>query len=103
MDKFVDLHTHSTASDGSMMPSEIVRHAKESGLSAVALTDHDTVDGIKQAVEEGKKIGFEVVPGLEISLDYSTEMHMLGYFFDDSYMKIEPLLERFRRTERKKP
>ncbi|NLP14886.1 MAG: PHP domain-containing protein [Clostridium sp.] len=98
MDKFVDLHTHSTASDGSMMPSEIVRHAKESGLSAVALTDHDTVDGIKQAVEEGKKIGFEVVPGLEISLDYSTEMHMLGYFFDDSYMKIEPLLERFRRS-----
>jgi predicted metal-dependent phosphoesterase TrpH len=98
MERFVDLHTHSTASDGSMTPSEIVRHAKGSGLSAVALTDHDTVDGVKQAVEEGKKIGLEVVPGVEISLDYKTEMHLLAYFFDDSYMKIEPLLERFRRS-----
>ncbi|HPD01096.1 MAG TPA: PHP domain-containing protein [Acetivibrio sp.] len=98
MDRFVDLHTHSTASDGSMTPSEIVRHAKKSGLSAVALTDHDTVDGIEQAVEEGNKIGLEVVPGVEISLDYKTEMHLLAYFFDDSYMKIESLLERFRRS-----
>jgi len=98
MDRFVDLHTHSTASDGSMTPSEVVKHAKENGLSAMALTDHDTVDGITQAVEEGKRIGLEVVPGVEISLDYKTEMHMLGYFFGDSYREIEPLLERFRRS-----
>lgn len=96
MDKFVDMHTHSVASDGSMLPSELIRHAKESGLSAVALTDHDTVDGIKEALEEGERIGFEVVPGVEISLDFDTEMHMLGYFFGQSYLNIEPLLKRMR-------
>lgn len=96
MDRFVDLHTHSIASDGSMAPAELVRHAKESGLSAVALTDHDTVDGIEEALEEGERIGFEVVPGVEISLDYNGEMHMLGYFFGGNYVKVEPLLNRLR-------
>lgn len=98
MDRFVDLHTHSTASDGSMTPIEIVRYAKERGLAAVALTDHDTVDGINQALEESERVGIEVIPGVEISLDYNTEMHMLGYFFNGSYKKIEPLLEWFRRS-----
>lgn len=96
MDKFVDLHIHSTASDGSMTPTEIVRYAKKIGLVAIALTDHDTVDGIEQAMEESKRVGLEVVPGVEISLDYNTEMHMLGYFFNDGYKKLEPLLKRFR-------
>ncbi len=98
MERFIDLHTHSTASDGSMSPVELIRHAKASGLAAVALTDHDTVDGIPQAIEEGRSLGIEVVAGVEISVDYSPEMHMLGYFFSDAYRNVEPLLERLRKS-----
>lgn len=78
--KLIDLHTHSTASDGSMSPAEVVRLAREKGLSAIALTDHDTIDGVREALEEGKKSGVEVIPGIEISVDFKPEMHILGYF-----------------------
>jgi predicted metal-dependent phosphoesterase TrpH len=78
--KLIDLHTHSTASDGSMSPAGVVRHACEKGLAAIALTDHDTVDGVQEALEEGKKSGLEVIPGIEISVDFKPEMHILGYF-----------------------
>ncbi|OPX42931.1 error-prone DNA polymerase [Ruminiclostridium hungatei] len=78
--KLIDLHTHSMASDGSMSPAELVRHAHGKGLSALALTDHDTVDGVQEALEEGEKLGVEVIPGIEISVDYKPEMHILGYF-----------------------
>ena len=69
--KYIDLHTHSTASDGSMTPAELVRHAHENGLSAVALTDHDTVAGLEEALEEGARTGIEVIPGVEISVSLS--------------------------------
>lgn len=99
---FVDLHAHTTASDGSMSPKELVRHAKDLGLVAVAVTDHDTIDGIKEAVEEGEKQGIEVIAGLEISADFDPEMHMLGYFFDDSYLNLRVTLDRLKenRNER---
>lgn len=98
----IDLHTHSTASDGSMKPAELVRHAKRCGLAAVALTDHDTVDGIEEALEEGNRIGIEVIPGLEISADFDPEMHLLGYFFHENYRRIRPVLDELkqRRNER---
>lgn len=93
MDKIIDLHTHSIASDGSMSPSELVRHAKENGLAAIALTDHDTVDGVEEALEEGAKIGIEVIPGIELSVDYQPEMHMLGYFLNlNEYTNIRKQL-----------
>jgi predicted metal-dependent phosphoesterase TrpH len=92
MIKRIDLHTHSTASDGTMEPGELVKYAKSRGLAAIALTDHDTVEGIKEAYEEGLRIGFEVVPGLEISVDFEPEMHILGYFFGNSYLDIEDTL-----------
>lgn len=82
MEKYIDLHTHSIKSDGSMTPSELVRHAKENGLAAVALTDHDCTDGIKEALAEGEKIGIEVVSGVELSAVSSTETHILGYYID---------------------
>ncbi len=82
MDRFIDLHTHSIASDGSMSPAELVRHAKEKGLTAIALTDHDTVDGVKEALDEGNRIGIEVIPGIEISTEYNPEMHILGLFLN---------------------
>ena len=93
MDKIIDLHTHSIASDGSMSPSELVRHAKGNGLAAIALTDHDTVDGVEEALEEGTKIGIEVIPGIELSVDYQPEMHMLGYFLNlNEYTNIRQQL-----------
>jgi hypothetical protein len=65
----IDLHAHTTASDGTLTPTELVRLAKESGLDAIAVTDHDTFQGIPEAMEAGKKYGIEVIPGAELSLE----------------------------------
>lgn len=82
MEKLIDLHTHSIMSDGSMTPAEVVREAKKAGLAAIALSDHDTVDGVREAVAEGKKIGVEVIPAIEFSVISKTETHILGFFID---------------------
>ncbi len=80
---YVDLHLHTTASDGVLTPSEIVRYAKSKGLQAIAITDHDTIEGLEEGLLEGERIGFEVISGVEISADHSPgSMHMLGYFLD---------------------
>jgi predicted metal-dependent phosphoesterase TrpH len=80
---YVDLHSHTTASDGVRSPSNLVNYAKEKGLRAIAITDHDTIEGLEEAMTEGRKIGFEVIPGIEISAEYSPgSMHLLGYFLD---------------------
>lgn len=102
--KYIDLHTHTTASDGSMTPAELVRHAYNKGLAAVAVTDHDTVGGIDQALEEGKRLGIEVIAGVEISVDFSTEMHLLGYFLNSHCEPILKTLEDLReRREKRNP
>lgn len=88
----VDLHSHTTASDGLFSPTEIVRLARQNGLKAVAITDHDIVSGIDEAIHEGKKLGIEVIPGVEIStLWKGKEIHMLGLFID---YKDQNLLEK---------
>jgi 3',5'-nucleoside bisphosphate phosphatase len=80
---FIDLHTHSNASDGTMRPRDLVRLARERGLKAMALTDHDTVDGLPEAVAAGEEVGVEVIPGVEISARHpGGTMHVLGYFLD---------------------
>ncbi len=66
-DKFVDLHIHTNFSDGSLSPAGVVRMAHRIKLAAIAITDHDMTGGIKPAVAEGKNIGIEVIPGIEIS------------------------------------
>jgi predicted metal-dependent phosphoesterase TrpH len=98
MDKFIDLHTHSTVSDGTMTPSELVRYAKKVGLSALALTDHDTIDGVDEALREAEKVGLEVIAGVEISADFTStsEMHLLGYFFEGNHKRLTPLLNRLK-------
>jgi len=79
----IDLHVHSAASDGSYAPAEVVRQAKEGGLKAMALTDHDTVDGLPEAVAAGEKYGVEVIPGVEVSARYpGGTMHILGLLID---------------------
>ncbi|MEI7027192.1 PHP domain-containing protein [Paenibacillus sp. y28] len=79
----VDLHTHTVASDGTNAPEVNVQLAKSAGLGAVAITDHDTVAGIEEALEEGARIGLTVVPGVEIStVAGGVDIHVLGYFAD---------------------
>ena len=80
---WVDLHLHTTASDGVLSPSRIVRYAKEQGLQAIAITDHDTIDGNGEALGEGARLGLEVIPGVEISAQFDLgSMHILGFFID---------------------
>ncbi len=81
--RLIDLHIHSTASDGSFSPKELVRLAKEKGLSAIALTDHDTVAGNKEVMITGKKLDLEVISGIELSAYFEKgTLHILGYFVD---------------------
>ena len=75
----VDLHVHSTASDGTYTPSELVEYAVQKGLSAFALTDHDTISGLKEAVQAAKSYSIEVIPGIEFSTEYNgKDIHILG-------------------------
>ncbi|MBW5444685.1 PHP domain-containing protein [Cohnella sp. CFH 77786] len=77
-----DLHTHTTASDGRHRPAEVVRMAKEAGLAAVAITDHDTVAGVAEALAAGAEYGIRVIPGVEISTSAEgKDIHILGYGF----------------------
>ena len=78
--KHIDMHIHTTASDGTASPAEAVRIAHELDLPAIAITDHDTVSGCAEAIAEGKKLGMEVVPGIELSSRYGKTIHILGYF-----------------------
>lgn len=80
--EYIDLHTHSHYSDGSMPPEELVKLAKDSGLRAIAITDHDTFDGVTEAVAAGKKYGIEVIPGIEFSAVSTGETHILGLGID---------------------
>ncbi|WP_340673172.1 PHP domain-containing protein [Brevibacillus agri] len=79
--KQADLHTHTKASDGTCEPAENVRLAKEAGLAALAITDHDTVAGVAEAMEAGAKLGVEIIPGVEVSsVGNGQDIHVLGYF-----------------------
>lgn len=81
----IDLHTHSTESDGTLTPQELMQLASDIGLSAIALTDHDTVGGLSKAKPVAESLGIELVPGIELSTDYNgTEVHMLGFYIDDT-------------------
>lgn len=81
---FIDLHLHSTASDGTNPPADVVRAAHAAGLTAMALTDHDTVDGIPEAQDTARQLGIRLVPGVELSAyEASGELHLLGLHLDD--------------------
>jgi predicted metal-dependent phosphoesterase TrpH len=92
---FVDLHCHSTASDGTLSPREVVRLARESKLSAIALTDHDTVAGCGDAADEAKTLGIDFLCGIEISAEYPHPgtMHILGYGVDPTSSALKNLTE----------
>lgn len=98
----VDFHTHSTCSDGTLTPTELIRHAKKQGLCAIALTDHDSVDGIKEAACEAEKIGLEFIPGIEFSAAEDTETHIIGLFIDCENEELQTTIENLRRCRRKR-
>ena len=85
----IDLHTHSTASDGTYTPAEVAKLASAIGLSAIALTDHDTIDGLKEFQETGKEFGLETIPGIEFAAlwpkYHRPEIHIVGLGFDPSH------------------
>ena len=67
----IDLHSHSTASDGTLSPRELVRHARHSGLACLALTDHDTTAGLAEAAAEARAVGLDLIPGVEVSVTWN--------------------------------
>jgi len=89
----IDLHTHSWFSDGTKSPTELVQLAANSGVSAIAITDHDTMDGVDEAMAVSSEFGVEVVPGLEVSVIHKKKpLHILGYFMDPADSKLAAAL-----------
>ena len=89
----IDLHIHTTASDGTCPPAEAVRLAKAAGLRALAVTDHDTVEAHAEARREAERVGIEFVPGIEISTKYGVAVHILGYYIDAERPGMRSLLD----------
>ncbi|MGC9031137.1 MAG: PHP domain-containing protein, partial [Desulfomonilaceae bacterium] len=87
----IDLHVHTSMSDGTYSPAEVVEMARKKGLRAIAITDHDTVAGVEPARRAAADSGVEIVPGVEMSTEWPRGiMHILGYFID---VEHAPLLE----------
>lgn len=106
MANVVDLHTHSTASDGIYAPARLLQLASEAGLRVLALTDHDTTNGIAEAAQAARTLGIDFIPGLELNTDTSGgEVHVLGYFPEFEHPAFQSALKtlrdaRVRRGER---
>ncbi len=99
----VDLHIHTTASDGTLTPTEVVQTAIENGLSAIAITDHDTTGGLEEALAAAEGTVLEVVPGIELSAEHgSGEAHILGYFVDRRDEALQEMLAVLRRARRER-
>lgn len=100
----VDLHTHTTASDGELTPEDLVKMAYNAEVTTLAITDHDTVDGIEPAINEAKKYNIFIVPGIEISCIsdiYSEEHHIIGLYIDHNNPELHKTIEKvqkFRET-----
>jgi predicted metal-dependent phosphoesterase TrpH len=99
----VDLHCHSTASDGEFPPAEVARRAQVAGLAAIALTDHDTTDGVAEATHAGETLGVRVVSGCEFSVKAPWgELHLLGYFLPLGSAPLEEFLVGTRAARRRR-
>jgi predicted metal-dependent phosphoesterase TrpH len=99
----VDLHIHTSASDGVLSPAQVVRAALEKGLTAIAITDHDTVEGLDEASEAAAGTDLEVIPGIELSAEHGDqEIHVLGYYLDRSFTALRDKLGLLRRARRER-
>ena len=98
-----DLHTHTHHSDGQLAPMPLVQKARAQGLHALAVTDHDTVEGYEEAAAAGRACGVEVVPGVELSVTVGPrEVHLLGYLFDPAHEALRQHLEGFHEARRQR-
>lgn len=94
--KIVDLHTHTTESDGSFTPEELILEAKRKGLSAIAITDHDTYAGVEKAARLAALNDIELIPGMELSTDYNgKEIHVLGLYIDTANPALNAKMKEF--------
>jgi len=100
----IDLHTHSTASDGSFSPSALIAEAVKRGLSAIALTDHDTTGGLKEAAKAAKESGIRFIPGVEIEIAWNSngEFHLLGLGLGELKDGFTGVMEELRRRREKR-
>jgi 3',5'-nucleoside bisphosphate phosphatase len=101
----IDMHTHSTASDGLHSPSELVGLAHQAGLTMIALTDHDTTNGLAEAQAAGATLGVAVIPGIEINTYLPQgrgEAHVLGYYLDTANSDLQAFLRFLRETREKR-
>ena len=98
----LDLHIHTTASDGTCTPEQVVRMAKTKGFSLIAITDHDTMDGVREALAAGARENISVIPGVEISAGVELEVHILGYGMSPDHPVMVEMMEDMRaaRVER---
>ncbi len=95
-DEWVDMHVHTTKSDGMLTPPEVVMKAKEAGLKAVGIVDHDTMEGLEAAYQAGKRWGVEIVPGIELSSQYEgNDIHIIGYYCDSAHPKMIDYIKKF--------
>lgn len=95
----IDLHLHSTYSDGTMTPEELINSAAQIGLTGLAVTDHDTIAGTEEAMAAGSNVNIEVVSGLEISSEYrGLNIHLLAYDFDWNNRKLAAVLQRLQES-----
>ena len=93
----LDLHLHSTVSDGRLTPAELVRYAQAQGVTVMALTDHDNTDGVAEAQLAGQELGVRVVPGIELSTDVpGASVHVLGVFLDYQQPHFQQSVRQFR-------
>ncbi len=96
-----DLHIHSYYSDGAMSPEQLVRKAEQAGLSAISITDHDTVDGLGEALESAESRCIEVITGVEFNIrEEGKEIHLLGYLFDHQDSRLIDLLTRLKEARK---
>jgi len=100
--KTVDLHVHSSYSDGSLTPSQLIKKAKKKGLCAMAITDHDSIEGLEEASLEAAAAGLEFIPGVEFSAKYPGTMHILGYFPYGGIRKIQWIVEVLKQSRRER-
>lgn len=98
----IDLHIHTTASDGQYTPTEIVGMAKDRGIELIAISDHDTVAGLAEGADAAQKAGIGFIPGIEISVKGNRELHILGYFIDWENPALLSLCEEFYENRRQR-
>ena len=101
--KLVDFHMHTTHSDGSYAPRQLLQYCKIKGLACVSVTDHDTMSSFEECHDEAGKLGIELVPGVEMSVQFEPgTLHILGFFLDRTHPKLQKVLDEIQQARRER-